>query len=92
MELRQITTGKTDFMDLLLLGDEQEDMVMKYLERGEMAALFDGEDAIALSVVTKEAGAVLAGKTGRERHFAGGNRRNAQNHGFLHGLWLPILP
>ena len=41
-------------MDLLLLGDEQEDMVMKYLERGEMAALFDGEDAIALSVVTKE--------------------------------------
>lgn len=41
-------------MDLLLLGDEQEDMVMKYLERGVMAALFDGEDAIALSVVTKE--------------------------------------
>ena len=54
MELRQIVTGKTDFMDLLLLGDEQEDMVMKYLERGEMAVLFDGEDAIALSVVTKE--------------------------------------
>lgn len=54
MELRQIFTGKTDFMELLLLGDEQEDMVMKYLERGEMAALFDGEDAIALSVVTKE--------------------------------------
>ena len=41
-------------MDLLLLGDEQEEMVMKYLERGEMAVLFDGEDAIALSVVTKE--------------------------------------
>ena len=32
MELRQIFTGKMDFMDLLLLGDEQEDMVMKYLE------------------------------------------------------------
>ena len=41
-------------MDLLLLGDEQEDMVMKYLERGVMAALFEGENAIALSVVTKE--------------------------------------
>ena len=54
MELRQIFTGKTDFMDLLLLGDEQEDMVMKYLERGEMAVLFDGEDTIAVSVVTKE--------------------------------------
>lgn len=54
MELRQIITGKTDFMDLLLLGDEQEDMVMKYLERGEMAVLFDGKDAIAVSVVTKE--------------------------------------
>lgn len=54
MELRQIFTGKTDLMDLLLLGDEQEQMVMGYLERGEMAALFDGEDAIAVSVVTKE--------------------------------------
>lgn len=54
MELRQITTGKTDLMDLLLLGDEQEEMVMGYLERGEMAALFDGGDAIAVSVVTKE--------------------------------------
>ena len=103
MELRQIVTGKTDFMDLLLLGDEQEDMVMKYLERGEMAALFDGEDAIALSVVTKEGEnlwelkniAVLPafqGKTARTGHFAGRNRRNAQNHGILHGLWLPILP
>lgn len=54
MELRRIFTGKTDFMELLLLGDEQEDMVMKYLERGEMAVLFDGKEAIALSVVTKE--------------------------------------
>lgn len=41
-------------MELLLLGDEQEEMVMKYLERGEMAVLFDQEEAIALSVVTKE--------------------------------------
>lgn len=41
-------------MPLLLLGDEQEEMVMSYLMRGEMAALFDGGEAIAVSVVTRE--------------------------------------
>jgi len=40
-------------MDLLLLGDEQENMIQKYLDRGELFALYDG-DLKTVSVVTKE--------------------------------------
>jgi ribosomal protein S18 acetylase RimI-like enzyme len=40
-------------MDLLLLGDEQESMVKKYLYRGELFALYD-DDLKTVCVVTKE--------------------------------------
>ena len=40
-------------MDLLLLADEQESMIDKYLERGEMFALYD-DGLKAISVVTCE--------------------------------------
>jgi len=40
-------------MDLLLLGNEQESMIKKYLYRGELFALYDG-DLKTVSVVTKE--------------------------------------
>ena len=40
-------------MDLLLLADEQESMIDKYLERGELFALFDG-DLKAICMVTNE--------------------------------------
>lgn len=40
-------------MDLLLLADEQESMINKYLDRGELFALYDG-DLKTVSVVTKE--------------------------------------
>ena len=34
MEIKKITENKEQFMDLLLLGDEQENMIRKYLDRG----------------------------------------------------------
>lgn len=40
-------------MDLLLLADEQEDMIDRYLERGELFALFD-DDIKTICVVTAE--------------------------------------
>lgn len=43
MTIQQIRTNKKDYLDLLLLGDEQEDMIDRYLEQGEMFALFDPE-------------------------------------------------
>ena len=41
MEIRIIHEDKKQFIDLLLLADEQESMIDKYLERGELFALYD---------------------------------------------------
>lgn len=38
-----MTENKKRFLPLLLLGDEQESMVDRYLERGRMYVLDDGE-------------------------------------------------
>lgn len=43
MEFLQVTTNKKEYLDLLLLGDEQEDMVDRYLEQGEMFLCLDPE-------------------------------------------------
>ena len=42
MEIRKVETDKKRYLDLLLLADEQEDMVDRYLERGTMYVLEDG--------------------------------------------------
>ena len=41
MELQIITENKKQYLDLLLLADEQESMIDRYLERGTMYALYD---------------------------------------------------
>jgi len=43
MRIEKITTNKKHYLDLLLLADEQEDMIDRYLERGEMFALYDDD-------------------------------------------------
>lgn len=43
MEFRQVLENKNEFIDLLLLADEQESMVDKYLEQGDMFVCFDPE-------------------------------------------------
>lgn len=53
MDIKLITSNKKQFLDLLLLADEQESMIDKYLEHGEMFALYDN-DLKAVSVVTCE--------------------------------------
>lgn len=53
MKIDLITANKKQFIDLLLLADEQESMIDKYLERGEMFALYD-EDLKSICVVTNE--------------------------------------
>ena len=42
MEIIQVKENKKKYLDLLLLADEQEDMVDRYLERGDMFVLSDG--------------------------------------------------
>ncbi len=53
IEVTVIENNKKDFLDLLLLADEQETMIDKYLERGELFALYDG-DLKSVCVVTQE--------------------------------------
>ena len=57
MIIRKVTGDKKEYLDLLLLADEQEDMIDRYLARGEMFVLDDGT-VKAECVVTKEADGV----------------------------------
>lgn len=58
MEIIRIPENKKQYLELLLLGDEQEDMIDRYLERGEMYALEDG-GVKAVCVVADEGDGVL---------------------------------
>ena len=53
MTITQITENKKQYLDLLLLADEQESMIDRYLERGELFVLED-EGVKAVGVVTDE--------------------------------------
>lgn len=53
MRIDYIKNDKKRFLDLLLLADEQEDMIDRYLNRGDMFALYD-DDLKGICVVTKE--------------------------------------
>ena len=58
MEIKRVETDKKRYLDLLLLADEQEDMVDRYLERGTMYVLEDG-GVKAECVVTDEGDGIL---------------------------------
>lgn len=53
-EIKQIFYNKSDYMELLLLADEQESMVQRYLDRGEMFVLTVNGDTAAVCIVTDE--------------------------------------
>ena len=57
MEIKQSTQNKKQYLDLLLLADEQENMIDEYLERGEMFVLED-DGVKAECVVTRESDGV----------------------------------
>lgn len=58
MKIRKVEANKKQYLDLLLLADEQETMIDRYLERGTMYIL--EEDGVkAECVVTNEGGGVL---------------------------------
>ena len=58
MDIKKVETGKKQYLDLLLLADEQEDMIDRYLERGTMYVLED-DGVKAECVVTDEGNGVL---------------------------------
>lgn len=58
MKIQKIETNKKQYLTLLLLADEQENMVDRYLERGTMYVLEDN-GVKAECVVTDEGDGVL---------------------------------
>ena len=53
MEIKLVYENKKQYLDLLLLADEQESMIDKYLDCGDLFALYDG-DLKSVCVVTRE--------------------------------------
>ena len=58
MEIREVTHNKKRYLSLLLLADEQESMIDRYLDRGTMYLLED-DGVKALCVVTDEGNGLL---------------------------------
>jgi len=58
MKIYEITDNKKQYLSLLLLADEQEDMIDRYLERGTMYVLED-DGVKAECVVTDEGEGIL---------------------------------
>lgn len=58
MKIQEVIDHKKAHLDLLLLADEQEDMIDRYLERGTMYVLED-DGVKAECVVTDEGGGIL---------------------------------
>ncbi len=58
MEINEIKTNKKKYLKLLLLADEQESMIDRYLDRGTMYVLDDG-GVKCECVVTDEGGGIL---------------------------------
>ena len=58
MKIREVNENKKQFISLLLLADEQESMVERYLEKGTMYVLEDNDEK-AECVVTDEGNGIL---------------------------------
>ena len=58
MIIREVNENKKQFISLLLLADEQENMIDRYLEKGTMYVLEDG-NVKAECVVTDEDNGIL---------------------------------
>ena len=58
MKIVEVTENKKQYLDLLLLADEQEDMIDRYLDKGKMYVL-DDDGVKCECVVTDEENGIL---------------------------------
>ena len=73
MEIHKIETNKKKYLDLLLLADEQESMIDRYLERGDMFVMFNTDlEPVSSAVVTDEGDSFSTISTKRLRKANGG--------------------
>ena len=54
LDIRRIEGDRRQFLDLLLIGDESEEMIELYLDRGKLYVAFLKDEAIAVCVTTRE--------------------------------------
>ena len=59
MCISEVSEHKEDYIYLLLLGDEQEEMIYKYLDRGRLFVVKNDDDVCAVCIVTDEGDLVL---------------------------------
>lgn len=59
MHIDWVKEDKKRYLRLLLLGDEQEEMIDRYLERGDLYVMTEGGKTVAVCVVTSEGGGVF---------------------------------
>jgi ribosomal protein S18 acetylase RimI-like enzyme len=57
VEIKLVCENKKQYLNLLLLADEQESMIDRYLDRGDLFVLFDG-GLKSVCVVTRESDTV----------------------------------
>jgi GNAT superfamily N-acetyltransferase len=59
ISIEPVNSERKRFIALLLEGDEQEDMIDRYLERGDMYVMKREGETVCVCVVTDEGGGVL---------------------------------
>lgn len=69
LQIRQIDdANKFQFISLLLIGDESEKMIGRYVDRGTLYAGYIGETAVAVCLTTDEGAGVVEVKNLAVRH------------------------
>ncbi|MCL2561098.1 MAG: GNAT family N-acetyltransferase [Rikenellaceae bacterium] len=85
MRIEQITTDKKRFLDLLLLADEQESMIDRYLDDGDVFALYDVDlKSICVVVSVGEGDCELKNIATREKYQGRGYGRTLLEFIFDH--------
>ena len=51
MEIKEVNSNKDDFMEILLIGDEEVSMINKYLEQSTIFALYDNDILTSICAV-----------------------------------------
>ena len=51
MEIKEVNSNKTDFMEILLVGDEEASMINRYLEQSTIFALYDNDILASICAV-----------------------------------------
>ena len=70
MKIVEVTDNKKKYLDLLLLADEQEDMVDRYLEKGKMYALLEDDGTPIGEAVVVDLGTTDEGRTFEIKNIA----------------------